>query len=160
MRTKKGLDDMRDRIAATLFYILSVLLFPFTLLGYVIWIGKGILTKGASGVSSTAQGPLFARWFEHQLGTREDEPANRLMMVLPGIPPLGLRLVSGPTLLAHRLTGYVPKAFRYPFEGDVPPHYEASARVAFFDNAVDRYLGDITQFVRVSRHSIGSVELD
>ncbi len=27
------------------------------------------------------------------------------------------------------MTGYVPKAFRYPFEGDVPPQYEASARV-------------------------------
>jgi O-methyltransferase involved in polyketide biosynthesis len=25
--------------------------------------------------------------------------------------------------------------------------YEASARIAFFDNAVDRYLADISQFV-------------
>jgi hypothetical protein len=137
---------VRQYGAATVFYILSVLLSPVTLLGYVIWVGKA-LTGGASGVSGTAQGPLSARWFEHNLGTRQDEPANRLMMALPGVPPLGLRLVSGPTLLAHRLTGYVPKAFRYPFEGDVPPQYEASARVAFFDNAVDRYLHDITQFV-------------
>ena len=69
------------------------------------------------------------------------------MRILPGVPLLGLRLVAGPMLLAHRVTGYVPKAFRYPFEGDVPPQYEASARVAFFDNAVDRNLDDITQFV-------------
>ena len=60
---------------------------------------------------------------------------------------MGLRLVAGPILLAHRVTGYVPKAFRYPFEGDVPPQYEASARVSFFDDAVDRYLDDIAQFV-------------
>jgi methyltransferase (TIGR00027 family) len=137
----------RDRIAATVFYILSVLLFPVTLIGYVIWVGKGIFTGHASGVSATAQGPLSARWFEHNLGTRQDEPANRLMMILPGVPPLGVRLVAGPTLLAHRVTGYVPKAFRYPFEGDLPRQYEASARMEFFDNAVDRYLDHTTQFV-------------
>jgi methyltransferase (TIGR00027 family) len=50
-------------------------------------------------------------------------------------------------LLAHRLTGYVPKAFRYPFEGDIPPQYEASARMTFFDAVVERYLASIDQFV-------------
>jgi methyltransferase (TIGR00027 family) len=138
---------MRDLIAATVFNILSVLLFPVTLVGYVLWIGKTYLAGRTSGVSGTAQGPLSARWFEHNLGTRVDEPANRLMMVLPGVPPLGVRLVAGPVLLAHRVTGYVPRAFRYPFEGDVPMQYEASARVAFFDTAVDRYLADLAQFV-------------
>jgi methyltransferase (TIGR00027 family) len=138
---------MRDLIAATVFYILSILLLPLTLLGYVIWVGKALLTGRKSGVSGTAQGPLSARWFQHHLGTRRDEPANRLMMVLPGVPPLGLRLVAGPTLLAHRLSGYVPKAFRYPFEGDISIQYEASARQTFFDTVVDRYLADIAQFV-------------
>ena len=59
-------------IAAAVFYILSVLLFPVSLTGYVIWIGKGILAKNTSGVSATAQGPLSARWTEHNLGTRPD----------------------------------------------------------------------------------------
>ena len=112
-------------VAAAVFYLLSILLFPVSLTGYVIWIGKGILGRKPLGVSVTAQGPLTARWTEHNLGTRPDEPANRL---LPGVPPLGLWLATGPTLLAHRLTGYAPKAFKYPFEGDVPPQYEASAR--------------------------------
>lgn len=138
---------MRDLSAATIFYILNILLFPVTLLGYVIWIGKAYLAGRKSGVSMTAQGPLSARWAEHNLGTREDELANRLLMVLPGISPLAVRLVSGPLLLAHRLTGYVPGAFRYPFEGDVPMQYEASARQTFFDTIVNRYLADIAQFV-------------
>jgi methyltransferase (TIGR00027 family) len=138
---------MHGRIAAIVFYLLFVLLFPVTLLGYVIWVGKALLAGRKSGVSWTAQGPLSARWFQHHLGTRRDEPANRLMMVLPGVPPLGLRLVAGPTLLAHRLSGYVPKAFRYPFEGDISIQYEASARQTFFDTVVDRYLADIAQFV-------------
>src|SRR6266550_7721204 len=119
----------RDLIAATIFYLLSVLLFPVTLIGYVIWVGKTILTGRGSGVSRTAQGPLSIRWFMHHLGTREDKPSNQLMMVHPGVPPFGVRLVAGPMLLAHRLTCYVPRAFRYPFEGDIPKQYEASARV-------------------------------
>jgi methyltransferase (TIGR00027 family) len=69
------------------------------------------------------------------------------MLVLPGVPILGLRLVAGPLLLAHRVSGYVPKAFRYPFEGDIPMQYEASARQTFFDTVVDRSLTDIAQFV-------------
>jgi len=113
----------------------------------VIWVGKGFLTGNPSGVSATAQGPLSARWAMHNLGTRQDEPANRLMPLLPGVPPLASRMASFPTLLAHRLTGYVPKAFRYPFEGDVPKLYQASARVTFFDAAVDRSLAEIDQFV-------------
>ena len=138
---------MRDPVAAAAFYGLNVLLSPITLVGYAIWVGKGVLGRRGSGVSGSAQGPLSARWFAHQLGTRPDEPANRLMPVVPGVPPLGLRLASSSLLLAHRLTGYVPRAFRYPFEGDIPRQYEASARMAFFDAAVERYLGDIGQFV-------------
>jgi methyltransferase (TIGR00027 family) len=137
----------RNFIAAAVFYILNVLLFPITLIGYVIWVGKLIFSGSKSGVSVTAQGPLSARWTEHVFGTRPDEPANRLMRVLPGVPYLGVYLTSRPIFLAHKLTGYVPVAFRYPFEGQVPPQYEASARITFFDNAVDRYLAEIRQFV-------------
>jgi methyltransferase (TIGR00027 family) len=137
----------RDLGAAIAFDVLSLLMFPITLLGYVIWVGKGVIGGRGSGVSGTAQGPLSARYAEHKFGTRADQPAERLMPLLPGIPPLGLRLATGPTLLAHRLTGYVPKAFRYPFEGDVTPQVEASARQTFFDAVVDRDLADMKQFV-------------
>ena len=126
---------------------LSVLLFPVSLLGYVIWVCKGVFTGNPSGVSVTAQGPLFTRWAMHNLGVRQDEAADRLMPILPGVPPVARRLVSFPTLLAHRVTRYVPKAFRYPFEGDIPPQYEASARVTFFDGVFERFLPGIDQFV-------------
>lgn len=137
----------RNLIAATVFTILSVLLLPVTLLGYVLWLGKAYLARRTSDVSTTAQGPLSVRWTQHILGTRRDEPSNRLMMVLPDVPPVALRLLAGPLLLAHGVSGYVPKAFRYPFEGDIPMQYEASARVTFFDSVVDRYLTDVAQFV-------------
>jgi O-methyltransferase involved in polyketide biosynthesis len=46
-------------------------------------------------------------------------------MMVPGISTLGVRLVFGPILLAHRLSGYVPRMPRYErvrsFELDTPP---------------------------------------
>jgi methyltransferase (TIGR00027 family) len=125
-------------MSAFIYYLIFILLFPVTLLGYIIWVGKGILLGRGSGVSGTAQGPLSARWFQHQLGQRLDPAADKLLRTLPGIPPLGLKLVGGPMQLAHRASGYVPKTFRYPYTGDVPPMDQASARVAFFDGVVER----------------------
>jgi methyltransferase (TIGR00027 family) len=148
MRENQSKPTSSTGIFATIaFMALSVLMFPVTLVGYVIWIGKGILLSNKSGISSTAQGPLSSRYAQHKMGMRQDEAANKLMPLLPTVPPLGLRLATGPTLLAHRLTGYVPKAFRYPFEGEVGEVAEASARQTFLDAVVERYLPDLTQFV-------------
>jgi methyltransferase (TIGR00027 family) len=137
---------MRKLVSAVAFYLLCALMSPLIVVGYIVWVRKTSATR-RSGVSGTAQGPLAARFSEHQFGTRPDEAADRLIRVLPDIPPLGRRLATGPVLLAHRMTGYVPRAFRYPFEGDVAPQYEASARIGFFDAAVDRYLPGVAQFV-------------
>ena len=136
-----------NSLAAAVFAIVFGLLFPVTLVGYIIWVGGILLAGRKSGVSGTAQGPLSARWFAHHLGTRRDEASRRLMLALPGVPPLGLWLVTGPLLLAHRLSGYAPKAFRYPYEGEVSMGYQASARQTFFDNVVERYLPGVAQLV-------------
>ena len=136
-----------SRSAAIGFGLLTILMIPVTLIGYSIWIVKGILMRNKSGVSSTAQAPLSARYAQHMMSIRQDEAAAQLMPLMPGVPPLALRLTTGPTLLAHRLTGYVPKAFRYPFEGEVGEAVEASARQTFLDTVVDRYLPELPQFV-------------
>lgn len=124
-----------------------MLLFPITLIGYVIWLARIYMVRRASGASITAQGPLLACSFMHTLGLRRDEAAYRLLMALPSTSGLGVLLTAGPMLLANRLTGYVPSAFRYPFEGEVPPQFEASARVTFVEATVERHLATIDQFV-------------
>jgi methyltransferase (TIGR00027 family) len=136
----------RDPIAALIYYIVCALLFPAILAGYLLWIGK-LYAARTSGVSGTAQGPLSARWFQHRLGTRRDDAAHRLLTILPGVSPLAVRLVFGAMLLANRLSGYVPPAFRYPFRGDVSMRNQAAARQTFYDSVVDRYLGSVAQFV-------------
>lgn len=138
---------MSNLVRMIVFDIISILLFPVTLIGYVIWIGKILVSGRGSGVSSTAQAPLVGRWGLHNLGTRPDQASNRLMMVLPGISPLAVRLTSASVLFGYRVTGYAPALYRYPFEGDIPPQSEAAARMSFFDSVVDRYLPNITQFV-------------
>jgi len=138
---------MTGILSATVYYLLYLAFLPVTVLGYVIWVGGAIVGGRGSGVSGTAQGPLSARFFEHKLGVRQDDAACRLMVAMPNVPPLGLNLFTWPMLLAHRVTGFVPKAFRYPFEGEIPPQYHASARMTFYDAAVERYLTTIDQFV-------------
>lgn len=137
---------MRKPSAAVAFYALSTVLLPVSLLGYAIWVGK-LLAAKPSGVSTSAQAPLSVRWAMHNFGLREDQTANRLLPILPGVPWLGMRLAFWPTVFAHRVTGFVPKTFRYPFEGEIPPQAEASARVTFFDGALDRFLPAIEQLV-------------
>src|SRR5512143_3145182 len=132
--------------AAIVYYAICVLLFPVFLLGYVIWIGA-MFARRKSSASATAQAPLFARWLEHHLGSRPDEGASRLLPVAPGVPPLGWRLVGGPLLLAHRISGYVPKSFRYPFEGKITLQNQGGARQTFYDRVVRQYIPEMAQFV-------------
>ena len=94
---------MRTRVSRVGFYLLCTLMSPVILVGYLVWVGKLFVT-GRSGESATAQGPLSARFSEHNFGTRYDEAADRLMRALPGVPRLGLRMTTGPVLLAHRGT--------------------------------------------------------
>jgi methyltransferase (TIGR00027 family) len=144
---RKKSEGMSNVIRTSAFILLCVLFFPVMLIGYVIWAGKVVLSGSKSGVSSSAQGPLAGRWAMHNLGTRRDEASNRLLMGLPGIPPLAVHLTNAPALFASRVTGHVPAISRYPFEGDIAPQYEAAGRMAFFDSVVDRFLPNITQFV-------------
>lgn len=138
---------MHTIVAAAIFRMIQIILLPVSIVGYVLFIAKLIMASRGLGISATALAPLYTRWLQHELGVRNDWPCRRLMMVLPHVSQLGIRLVAGPTLLAHRLTGYVPRIYRYPYRGDPPMAHGVAARTTFFDAAVSRHLGDIDQFV-------------
>ena len=70
--------------------------------------------------------------------------SNRTAPPAPG--PIAAAVFYGLSVLLFPVS-FVPKTFQYPFEGDVPKQYEASARQTFFDGVVDRCLADIGQFV-------------
>jgi methyltransferase (TIGR00027 family) len=137
---------MRNFISVVIYYLVLILLLPIFLLGYVIWIGF-MFTRRKSSASATAQAPLFARWLAHKQGARPDEAASRLLPVAPGVPSLGWRLVGGSLLLAHRVSGYVPKVSRYPFEGKITIQNQGGARQTFYDRVVQQYIPEMAQFV-------------
>lgn len=133
-------------IPALVYYLILGLLLPVFLIGYLIWIGS-MFARRESSASATAQAPLFGRWLAHQMGTRSDEAARRLLPIAPGVPPLGWRLVGGPMVLAQRVSGYVPQVVRYPFEGEITLQNQGGARQTFYDRVVQQYVPEMAQFV-------------
>jgi methyltransferase (TIGR00027 family) len=130
-------------LAAAVYYLLNILLFPIALIGYVV-MSVSFYAGRKSAVSGTALAPLTGRWLLHNLGSRQDEPANRLMMAMSG---LSVSLALGPMVFAHRMSRYVPKAYRYPFQGEITLGNQGSARQTIYDRVVEQYLPAVSQFV-------------
>jgi methyltransferase (TIGR00027 family) len=130
-------------IAAVVYYLINILLFPITAIGYG-FMSVSFYAGRKSAVSGTALAPLTGRWLFHNLGTRPDEPAHRLMMAMSGV---SVSLTLGPMVLAHRVTGFVPKDYRYPFQGEVTLGNQGGARQTIYDHIVEQYLPNIPQFV-------------
>ena len=137
--------NLRLFLAATAYACVETLLFPVFAVGYVIRVVYLLVFSRHSRASSTVLASMYTRLMQHRLGTRHDEACDRLMRVLPDAPPLGLYLPTAPTLVAHRLTGYVPRLYRYPYEGVPPMSDQPAARTTFFDLALERHLADVDQ---------------
>jgi methyltransferase (TIGR00027 family) len=137
----------RDNVAAGVFHAIQVVLFPFVVAGYLLFLSKLLAYSRKMGTSGTIFASFYTRWMLHNLRTRRDDPCFRLMKIMPNVSYPGLLLVTGPTLLAHHLTGYVPRICRYPYPGVPPMKDQPAARVTFFDAALDRHLGGIEQLV-------------
>jgi len=134
-------------VAFNIFWGIHVLAAPLLGVGYVLFVLKMLLYARKSGASGTILASFYTRWMQHQLRTRRDIACARIMRVLPNVSPLGLRLFTGPTILAHRLTGYVPRIYRYPYPGQPPMNDEPAARTTYFDQALARHLPTIDQLV-------------
>lgn len=138
---------MRKIVAATAFRIIQFILLPIGAVSYLHFVPKLVAYSRRSGTSATVLASLYTRWMLHRLGTRCDEPCERLMAVMPNVSPLGLLLVTAPTLVAHRLTGYVPRIYRYPYEGAPSMQHQPAARTTFYDAALERHISGIDQLV-------------
>src|SRR4051812_9735434 len=104
-------------IGGLLFGFIWITFFPIVLIVWTAYQAHVILMNRNLGVSATALGPMTMRWLQHQLGLRRDEACAKLIKVLPNHCYSGLYAVAFPVLLGHRLTGFVPKMLRYPYEG-------------------------------------------
>ena len=129
--------------------VIWLVLLPVWLVVAFLYEAHAILSSRKLGVSRTALWPMSTRWLQHQLGLRRDEACARLMKVLPNHSYVGLWAASSPIWLGHRLTGFVPKMLRYPYEGVPPIQHMNCVRVTFVDAAIERYLPGVQQFVEL-----------
>lgn len=138
---------MRGSVSGVPFRVIQVALVPVGTIGYLWAVPKPLVFSRRVRVSATLFASLSTRYMQHRLGTRADEPASRLMRAMPNVFRAGFALESAPTMAAHFLTGYVPRIYRYPYEGDPPMHHQQSARTTFYGAALARYLPGINQLV-------------
>ena len=139
--------DVNGIAPAALFRVIQAALLPVGTAGYLWGVPKLLLYSHRTGISATLLASLYTRYMQHRLGTRPDEPAARLMMVMPNVSRRGFGLETVPTMVGHRLTGYVPRIYRYPYEGEAPMRHQQTARTTLYDAALRRHLPGIQQLV-------------
>jgi methyltransferase (TIGR00027 family) len=149
MAFEKELSHKSSLMSAVLSALIRIVFLPVSLVVVILYEAHVILSSRKLGVSATALAPMSTRWLQHQLGLRRDEACAKLIKVLPNHSYTGLCAVVFPILLSHRLTGFVPKMFRYPYEGVPPIRHMNSVRVTFVDAAIERYLPGVEQFVEL-----------
>jgi methyltransferase (TIGR00027 family) len=149
MAIEKDRSYEHSRMAACLSALIWIAFLPVWLAVYIIYETHAILSSRRLRVSRTALGPMTMRWLQHHLGLRRDEACAKLIKVLPNHSYLGLCALAFPVLLGHRLTGFVPKALRYPYEGIPAFRHQTPVRSTFGDAAVEKYLPGVEQFVEL-----------
>ena len=134
-------------MGASLSALIWIVCFPFWLIVVIFYEAHAVLLSRKLGISATALSPMSMRWLQHQLRVRRDEACAKLIKVLPNHCYTALYAAAFPVLLGHRLTGFVPKMLRYPYEGIPPIGHSTAVRATFVDAAIERYLPGVEQFV-------------
>ena len=149
MTFKKEQSYKHSFMAAFLSVLIRIGFLPVWLVVAILYQAHVILSSRKLRVSATALSPMTMRWLQHKLGLRQDGACAKLIKVLPNHSYAGLYATAFPVLLGHRLTGFVPKMLRYPYEGIPPPSHSSSVRSTFVDAAIERYLPGVEQFVEL-----------
>lgn len=132
---------------AAIYRLIQLVYLPWSVAGYLLMVTKAVFHARRTGESATALASLYTRYMQHQMGTRRDVVAARLMAVLPNVSPAVLRVTSAAPLLGHKLTGFVPRIYRYPYVGDAAVQHESAARTSYIDVALDAVAGPTEQLV-------------
>lgn len=106
--------------SALVFTVITLLLLPIIIFGYIVATIKVVLVGRRTGLSITTYDPLWARWMLHEAGFRDDEAVKKILFSVPSTSALGWWATMGPILLASRLSGYVPGIMRFPEPGPKP----------------------------------------
>jgi methyltransferase (TIGR00027 family) len=142
----------QDLIAVQFFLIIEIVLLPFTILGTLLLhlhfsLAFVILRARGKRVSMTAYEPAFTRWMLHVQGKRVNQAVGPLLFSLPGVSPITIWLMMGPTILAMYLTGRAVPLYDYPLYSSSNLISAIAHRTRFFDDTLKSYLEKIEQVV-------------
>lgn len=130
-----------------IFLIIEIALLPITIVGSIIFAIGFISKLGGTNISITAYDPMFARWFLHVQGKREDEAAMQIWFALPGISRFTFGLAFSPTVWAMRVMGITINMYDYPVHKSSGIFQMFGHRTTFFDEAMLSYLDTVEQVV-------------
>ncbi len=119
-----------------LFALLEIVLFPLQLIGSLVYTFRVRFVNMPRGISGTAYEPYMARLLLHHIGSRNDEPAERIAPHLPALSPLVLRMMMDTLVLAARWSGFRGSFLAYPGPRPSTMMTFISHRTHFVDNAV------------------------
>jgi methyltransferase (TIGR00027 family) len=134
------------------FILIEVVLLPITIVGTLLLAGHFVVDllslkfRGKS-ISMTAYDPMFARWILDAQGKRKDKAARQLLYALPGVSPLTVWPMMGPTLWALRVTGIAIHMYDYSVHSSSNLVDALGHRTRFFDEALLSYLDKVEQVV-------------
>lgn len=138
---------MPKPLATLIFIIIEIILLPITIVGLIVF-AIGFYSKlGGTNISQTAYDPMFARWFLHVQGKREDKAAKQIWFALPGISRFSFGLAFGPTVWAMRVLGITINMYDYPVHKSRGIFEQFGHRTTFFDGAMLSYLDKAEQVV-------------
>lgn len=134
-------------VAFLIFVFIEIVLSPLTLLGSLWYLWGLYRARKNHHLSLTAYKIILQRFLLHYLGLRPDPACARLMPCLPGCNALQIALLTGPSLLASRLSGLRPTGLEYPVARPSSYGTFIGQRTQFFDDALLSHLDMVEQIV-------------
>lgn len=130
-----------------IFILIQILLFPITLIGYIILVVFMFIKNKKQKVSLTATNPLITRYMLNELNVRDDPIAKLIVENLSIISVPALKTFYFPLVFGMKLTGYIPVVFQYSTNNNTSILSIVNSRTEFFDRVFQTHISEVSQVV-------------
>jgi len=130
-----------------IYRIIQIVFLPATLMAIIILNYKALVLSKKYGVDYTAEKVLQLRCKMHLLGVREDEDSIALYKALPIASYNSLRLLSAPTILTNKITGFKAVSMTIPDKKKASIFQYIYTRTLEFDRILQKNINEIEQVV-------------
>jgi methyltransferase (TIGR00027 family) len=151
IQTKKQLPEILSlfkKIFQIILYIpIQIIFIPFTIIGIIDGIYKGIIKSKKLGISFTACRALQYRWFMHYFNTRPDSLSVAFTKKFPCESHFGLWSTMGALIISQRILGFTTNLGKVPEPGEETLVSMVGRRLLMFDRIMEKYVDEMKQIV-------------